>query len=265
MVGLFREILASTLRLDEAPYVVGAGRTDTGVHALAQVIHFDLPERVLPKDDPVRVRKILRGLNAQFQGRIQVTRATPVRSDFDARRSATWREYRYLVVPTRLPTLTLAQHWAWPVEGPLNVEAMNEAAARLVGEHDFRAFCRRAVDTSPDDPIVRKLMSASWCAYRDELELTVGRAPLVKFTIRAQSFCHRMVRSLTSTLVAVGRGALDVDEITTRLSNHRRDFLPPPAPAAGLALAGVGYADADGGTAGAYEEFAPRAIASIAP
>lgn len=265
MVGLFREVLVSTLRLDEAPYVVGAGRTDTGVHALAQVIHFDLPERVLSRENPVRVRKILRGLNAQFKGRIQVTRATPVRADFDARRSATWREYRYVVLPTTLPTLTLAQHWAWPVEGPLNVEAMNEAAALLEGEHDFRAFCRRAVDKSPDDPIVRRLLHASWASYRDELELTVGRAPLVKLTIRAQSFCHRMVRSLTSTMVAIGQGRLEVDEIATRLANLRREFLPPPAPASGLALAAVGYDARDGGVAGGYDEFAPDAVASIIP
>lgn len=265
VVGLLREVMASTLRLDEAPYVIGAGRTDTGVHAFAQVVHFDLPLSVWSPQRPEKVRKYLRGLNAQFQGRLQVTRATPVRSDFDARRSATWREYRYLVVATSRPTISFLDSWAWPVEGPLDIEAMNAGAAMLVGEHDFRAFCKRAVDKHPDDPITRRVLRAEWSVQRDALEMTVGRSPIYKLTIRAQSFCHRMVRNVTSSMVAVGQGKLDATEIATRLVNHRRSHLPAPAPSSGLALVAVGYDPVDGGVAGAYDEFAPNAVSSIVP
>jgi tRNA pseudouridine38-40 synthase len=256
VVGLLREVLASTLRLDDAPYVVGAGRTDTGVHAFAQVVHVDLPASVLSLERSEHARKVVRGLNAQFKGRLRVTRAMVVRDDFDARRSARWREYRYLVLATKLPALAFADHWAWPVEGPLDLAAMNDAAQLLCGEHDFRAFCRRAVDKSPDDPIVRVVTSAQWRELDDALEMSVGRAPVAKLTIRAQSFCHRMVRSVTSTMVAIGQGRLEVDEITRRLASHDRAHLPPPAPASGLALVGVGYDDVDGGPSGSAFDVA---------
>ena len=265
VVGHLREVMASTLRLDEAPYVIGAGRTDTGVHAFAQVVHFDLPVSVWSPDRPEKVRKYLRGLNAQFKGRIRVTRATPVRPDFDARRSAKWREYRYLVVATARPSISFVDSWAWAVDGPLDLAAMNESAATLVGEHDFRAFCKRAVDKNPDDPITRVVLKAKWSVHRDALEMNVGRAPILKLTIRAHSFCHRMVRNVTSSMVAVGQGKLEANEIVTRLENHRRSHLPPPAPASGLSLVAVGYDALDGGTAGAWDEFSPDAGFSIVP
>ena len=93
-------------------------------------------------------------------------------------------------------------------------------------------------------------MSALFERLEDTWQMSPERAPAVRFTIRAQSFCHNMVRSLTSTLVAIGQGRLPVSTISERLESHQRDHLPPPAPAGGLSLVGVGYGEFAGGPSG---------------
>ena len=101
VVGLLRETLVRTWRLSEAPLIVGAGRTDAGVHAFNQVVHVDLPaESKGPRLDGER---LLTSLNKQLRGRVQVLRAEPVGHDFHARYSAIWREYRYLVLESGAP------------------------------------------------------------------------------------------------------------------------------------------------------------------
>lgn len=254
VTGLVRDALATVCRLDDAPYIVGAGRTDAGVHALAQVIHVDLPTGALREDDPVLTARLLRSANKLMAHRVRLARAAVVPVDFDARHSAQWRRYRYLVVPGSTPGLGTVSHYAWEVAGPLDLEAMNVAAAHLVGEHDFRAFCRRAPDKGPGEAIVRRVLEARWRAERDVLELTVGRAPIYVFDVRASSFCHQMVRACVATMVAVGEGRLGPEVVAERLADPSRDHLPAPAPPAGLALAGVGYADEFGGPSDSVEE-----------
>ncbi|HEY5121978.1 MAG TPA: hypothetical protein VII84_10445, partial [Acidimicrobiales bacterium] len=113
VVGLLRETLMRTLRLSEEPVVVGAGRTDAGVHAFAQVVHVDLPTTFFPDDRGPELGRLLNSLNKQLRGRVRVLKAQPVGNDFDARYSATWREYRYLVFESSAPALNLTAAWSW--------------------------------------------------------------------------------------------------------------------------------------------------------
>lgn len=241
VVGLLRSILASTLRLNDEPVIVGAGRTDAGVHAFHQVVHVDLPRatkvRVLEGD------RLANSLNKQLRGRVQILRAEPVSDDFHARFSATWREYRYLVLENNAPGLNTTNTWAWSVAGPLDLAAMNRAGEAILGTHDFRAFCRRPSNSPAGEALLRKVLLAHWDRIDDEWSMSPRHAPALRLTIRAQSFCHNMVRCLVSSMVAIGRGALEESEIAKRLESGDRHQLPQPAPAAGLALIDVGYDD----------------------
>jgi len=248
VVGDLRAAIARTLQLDNAPFLVGAGRTDAGVHAFAQVVSFDLPEAAL---DDLGIERFTRSLNGQLRGRVLVTRVLRVPADFSARYDALWRSYRYLVAPS--PSLAL-DAIAWTVAGEIDLAAMNEASAAVQGEHDFRAFCKRPADKGPDEPLVRNVFEASWSVEADALNLSPSGEPFYVFSIRAKAFCHNMVRRLVSSLVAVGQGRLLVEDITERLATHSGVGLPAPAPAGGLALTAVGYEAAVGGPAG---EFAP--------
>lgn len=243
VVGSVRATLASTLGLDREPPIVGAGRTDSGVHAFAQVVHVDLP--LATPGRSLSSARLVASLNQQLRGRVQILRAEAVTDDFHARFSATWREYRYLVLESEAPGLDVTNAWSWAVPGPLDVGAMNRAARDTLGAHDFRAFCRRPSNAPAGEPLVRRVLIATWERLDDPWRLSPGAAPAVRFTIRAQSFCHNMVRCLTSTMVAIGRGEMSESTVRERLSSLERHQLPAPAPAAGLALVGVGYADTD--------------------
>ncbi|HSN02270.1 MAG TPA: tRNA pseudouridine(38-40) synthase TruA [Acidimicrobiales bacterium] len=245
VVGDLRAAIARSLQLDDEPFLVGAGRTDAGVHAFAQVVSFDLPEAAL---DDALLERFTRSLNAQLRGRVLVTRALRVPDDFSARHDALWRSYRYLVAPS--PSLVALESIAWSVGGEIDLAAMNEASALVHGEHDFRAFCKRPADKGPDEPLVRNVFEASWRVEPDALRLSPSGEPFYVFSIRAKAFCHNMVRRLVSSLVAVGQGRLRAEDITARLETHSGVGLPAPAPAAGLALTAVGYEAAHGGPAG---------------
>ena len=240
VVGVLRETLASTLSIEE-PMIVGAGRTDTGVHAFAQVVHVDLPLTLFGNDRGPEANRLMRSLNQQLRGRIKVLAAQPVEPDFHARYSATWREYRYLVLETSPPALGLTDVWSWSVQGPLDLDVMNRVSRETLGLHDFRAFCRRPTNSEADEPLLRRVIDARWERLADEWALTPDASPALKFTIRAESFCHNMVRCLTSTLVAIGQGKIAETTIAERFESFSRDHLPSPAPAGGLALVAVGY------------------------
>ncbi|HEY5104570.1 MAG TPA: tRNA pseudouridine(38-40) synthase TruA [Acidimicrobiales bacterium] len=242
VVGLLRATMANTLRLEHEPLIVGAGRTDSGVHAFQQVVHVDLP--IVTKVRSLESERLMTSLNKQMRGRVQILRAEPVSDDFHARFSAQWREYRYLVLESLPPGLESTNAWAWSVEGPLDLKAMNRGAKDVLGTHDFRAFCRRPTNAAGDEPLLRKVIAARWERLEDEWIMSPRHAPVVRLTIRAQSFCHNMVRCLTSTMVAIGQGALPADIIVERLESLSRYQLPQAAPASGLALVGVGYLEA---------------------
>ena len=236
--------------MEAEPLVVGAGRTDAGVHAFAQVVHVDLPQRLFASHRGPEPERLMLSLNQQLRGRIRVLAARVIDESFHARFSATWREYRYLVLEESTLALEMTNSWSWAVDGPLDIEAMNKSCEDILGTHDFRAFCRRSAGDGIDDPIRRRVISARWEQLDDRWMLSPTGAPVALFTIRGQSFCHNMVRSLVSTMVAIGQGRLDQNIVKDRLLTRDRHQLPAPAPAGGLSLIGVGYEEFAGGPSG---------------
>jgi tRNA pseudouridine38-40 synthase len=246
VAGALRQALERTARLSEPPFITCAGRTDAGVHARGQVVHVDLPS--IPYDGP----GLARALNRQLAPEVVVRRAEEVGPDFDARRSARGRTYRYLVWNAPEPDPLLAPV-AWHVSDPLDLGAMRTASDVLLGRHDFRSFCRRPPGKDPAEPIVRRVTLARWSvdggpeaadagdANRGDGERAGSR--LLRFDIAASSFCHQMVRSLVASLVEVGRGRENAAGLLARLRAATRQAMPEPAPAEGLCLVAVDYDD----------------------
>ena len=233
-----------------------AGRTDAGVHALDQVVHVDVPAERSAELDPAALMK---SCNSQVGPRIVVRSAGIAPEGFDARHSATARRYRYLVVNAPVPDPLLAG-LTWHVADPLELRAMAAAADALLGEHDFRAFCRRVPGTSPDDPIRRRVTAAEWTELSTaegtgslrasrRVAPAAGSTPalvpavgsLLAFEIEANAFCHQMVRSLVGTLVDVGRGRKRPSDILWILRSADRQQAAQPAPPWGLTLMEVRY------------------------
>jgi tRNA pseudouridine38-40 synthase len=241
VAGALGAALARVARSPDPPVLTCAGRTDAGVHARGQVVHVDLPvadraggQAALSPDT------LVRSLNRQLAPAVVVRRAARVGADFDARRCATGRHYRYLVwnAPTPDPL------WAalsWHVVPELEVRAMAAAADALIGQHDFRSFCRRPPGTSSSEPIVRVVRRAEWRVLGGP-EFDTPGTRMLRFDIEAGSFCHQMVRSLVSALVAVGRGRLNVAGLVARLRAAERTGSLSPAPPNGLCLVAVSYA-----------------------
>ena len=234
VAGALRQALERTARLSDPPLITCAGRTDAGVHARGQVVHVDLPP--IPYD----AEGLARALNRQLAPEVVVRRAEPVGPDFDARRSATGRAYRYLVWNAPAPDPLLAP-LSWHVNDPLDLGSMRTASDVLLGSHDFRSFCRRPPGTDASEPIVRRVTRATWSVDPDREAQDAGQGRLLRFDIAASSFCHQMVRSLVAALVEVGRGRGHAAGLLERLRAASRAGLPEPAPAHGLCLVSVAY------------------------
>ena len=212
-----------------------AGRTDAGVHAAGQVIHFDLdPARArdaYATDTPDTVA-IRRSLNRMLAPAIVIRRAGPAPEGFDARRSALWRRYRYRVLNRDDPDPFLART-TWHIEAPLELRSMQLACDAVYGEHDFAAFCRQPQN---DGSTVRRVTWAEWTAEGE----------ILSFEIVAGAFCHQMVRSLVGTMVDVGRGRKTAGDMAWIVRSGDRALAGSPAPPHGLCLEEVGY-PAEGG------------------
>ncbi len=207
--------------------LTGAGRTDAGVHALGQVVHFDAPaDRV----DPARLRGAVNGL---CRPSIVCRSAEVADPGFDARFSARWRRYRYRILNRPDPDPFLAAT-SWHVPRPLDLAALELATYPLIGEHDFTTFCRKVRGADPAEPpsMVRKVLDAGWEPAADGL---------LNFEIRANAFCHTMVRSIVGTLVDVGLGRRHAGDILALLRARDRRGVGPVAPPHGLFLVEVGY------------------------
>lgn len=204
--------------------VAGAGRTDTGVHAEAQVAHIDLAS------DRFEARTVMNAVNAHLRPLpIAVLSVEAVGEDFHARFSATWRAYRYVIVNRRAP-LALDLGRAWHVMMPLDVEAMQAGADRLIGHHDFTSF--RAVQCQSKSPLkTLDLLQVSRHGERVVVEA------------RARSFLHHQVRNIVGTLKLVGEGKWRPEDVTRALEARARAAAGPTAPAEGLTLVAVGYPD----------------------
>jgi tRNA pseudouridine38-40 synthase len=217
-----------------------AGRTDTGVHALAQVVHVDLDANFVERDGPVaalsELPALARSLSKQLGPEIAVWRCLLAPEGFDARHSALARRYRYVVEtdPRRDP---LYRGASWFVAEPLDLAVMRLGCEPLLGEHDFSAFCRQPKG-KPHGPLRRRVTDASW--HEEDSRLV--------FEIEANAFCHQMVRSIVAMEVSIGRGKTFPSEITERLREPDRSGLPRPAPPGGLCLLAVTYPKELGGS-----------------
>ena len=205
----------------ERATVYGAGRTDSGVHALGQVAHLDLARA--RETDVVRD-----AVNHHLSpAAIAVIAVEAVGGDFDARRSAVERVYRYRIANRRGP-LALDRGRAWWLPKPLDAAAMDSAAQQLVGHHDFTSF--RASECQAKSP--DKTLDA----------LTVERdGDVIVATARARSFLHHQVRNMVGTLKLVGESKWTSNDVAAALAARDRAMAGPTAPAEGLYLVAVGY------------------------
>ncbi len=210
-----------------------AGRTDAGVHARGQVVHADVRAGV-------DLRRLQKSLNSMLGPSIVVRSAEIAPEGFDARHSARARRYRYLVLESAVPDPLLAPS-AWTVAGPLDLRAMVSAADALLGEHDFRAFCRRVPGTSPADEIPRRVVDAGWRVVPVATGELGPASRLLRFEIEAQSFCHQMVRSIVGMLVDVGKGRRRASDVHWLLASGDRSQAGDLAPPQGLCLLEVLY------------------------
>ena len=213
---------ALTRVADEPIEVVCAGRTDTGVHATGQVVHFDTKSERSE-------RSWLLGANTNMPDDIAVTWAKPVADDFHARFSALSRSYRYVILNC-LVRSALNRHRAWWVYQSLDAERMHTAAQAIAGKHDFSAFRAAGCQAST---ATRELTSISVARDGDRIFIDVT----------ANAFLQHMVRNITGTLVAIGAGDESIESMTEILQSRDRKRGGIAAPPHGLTLVNVQYPD----------------------
>jgi tRNA pseudouridine38-40 synthase len=227
VVGDLAAAIATVVR--QPVELTGAGRTDAGVHAWGQVVSGDLPADTDLTD-------LARRLNKLCAPAIAVRHAEWVADDFHARFSARWREYHYDVWNAPSPNPLLAGR-AWFVPQPLSLWAMQTACDPLLGEHDFTSFCRRPKtdEGQPEPSLVRRVFSARWS------EVDGWNGARLRFEIRANAFCHQMVRSIVGTLVDIGLQRASPGDMRGILVARDREAAGQVAPPEGLVLWEVGY------------------------
>ncbi len=204
----------------------GSGRTDAGVHALAQVVTF-VTESSVPSENFVKA------LNDILPSSVRILGVTEAHPEFHARHSARAKTYRYRIYRGAICPPFLARYvWHYPYS--LDEPAMARAAARVVGEHDFTSFAavdpERGRDQEPT-PNVRRIFSSAWERSGEELA----------YTVRGSGFLHHMVRNLVGTFILVGRGTLQGEDVTRILEARSRSAAGATAPASGLYLVNVEY------------------------
>jgi tRNA pseudouridine38-40 synthase len=204
----------------------GSGRTDAGVHALAQVATF-------ATESPIPAQNMAKALNDILPPSIRVLDATEAPQEFHARKSANAKTYRYRMHRGAICPPFLARY-AWHYPYPVDEDAMRQAATVVLGEHDFTSFA--AVDSErgrEDEPIsnVRRILESTWERTGEELI----------YTVRGNGFLHHMVRNLVGTFVLVGKGTLKPESVAEILVARNRSAAGATAPASGLYLVSVDY------------------------
>jgi tRNA pseudouridine38-40 synthase len=226
--GELESWITRILRLDEPAQLVCAGRTDAGVHARGQVAHMDLDPTVISDGGDALTRR----LNKVLDDDCVVRRISAAPRGFDARFAAVWRRYVYRLCDAEVPPDPLYRYQIAQVHTEVDLARLNGEAAALIGLRDFGAFCRRREGAS---------------TIRTLLELTGRRVPsgpmagVIECTVRADAFCHSMVRSLVGALVAVATGRRDHEWLAGVTEGEARDSTIKVMPAAGLTLEEVGY------------------------
>ena len=200
--------------------IAGSGRTDAGVHALAQTVTFTTNGRI-------PCANIVRASRSLLPRDIVVLRAEEMPEGFHARFSACWKVYQYRVLCGAFAN-PFRVRYTWQLANELNLVAMNEAEALLLGTHDFSAFrSSGSVDSSP----IKTIYAAAW--HKEGSELV--------FRIAGDGFLYHMVRNIVWSLVQVGLGRRTKEDFAAELEAQRCEFLNEPAPAEGLYLEEVGY------------------------
>lgn len=232
-----RRILRSDVRL------VVAGRTDAGVHATGQVAHVDLDEEQwerasrptrggAPRADPIApLAHRLRGVLRPYSD-VAVTHTSTAPAGFDARFSASWRRYAYRAADARAGYDPLRRRDTTFVRASLDVDAMDAAAATLIGLHDFAAYCKPREGATT----VRTLLEFDWRRGSDGVLVA---------NVKADAFCHSMVRALVGACVAVGEGRLEVADVARLRDERTRTSAFTVLDARGLTLTEVGYPAGD--------------------
>ena len=216
---------AITLVAGEPVSVTCAGRTDKGVHAVGQVVSFDIP-------DHISLERLALSVNSQCGPSVLFTDLEIVDKNFDARFSAVSRTYSYRILNGRDLDPFISDR-AWHISEELDVDLMQKASSYLIGEHDFSSFCKKPKLKSGDTvSLVRHVNSAEWNSI-SETDLF--------FEICASSFCHQMVRSIVGTLVEVGLGKIPCDDMPRIITLSDRQAAGRIAPPHGLTLLSVKY------------------------
>jgi tRNA pseudouridine38-40 synthase len=204
----------------------GSGRTDAGVHALAQTATF-------PTTSPMPAENFVKALNDILPPAIRVLEAHEAAADFHARKSAKAKTYRYRVLRVPICSPFLARY-VWHFPYPLDEESMSAAASVIQGEHDFTSFAAVDPDRRREEgeiSNVRTVFSSVWERVEDELV----------YTVRGTGFLHHMVRNLVGTFILVGKGTLGLQQLREILAAHNRSEAGSTAPARGLFLVDVEY------------------------
>ena len=236
--GTLEAALARILGGD--PGLVVAGRTDAGVHASGQVAHVDLDDAQVARmqqsrrgaADPVEMLAArVRGALGAYPD-VTVRRSSLAPDGFDARFSAVWRRYTYRIADAETGYDPLQRDRTTSVRGALDVAAMDAAARSLIGLHDFAAYCK----PRPEATTIRTLLGFDWQRMPDGA---------VVAGVRADAFCHSMVRALVGACVAVGEGRLAIADVRVLRDEAERTNAFPVLAARGLVLAEVGYPSDD--------------------
>ncbi len=202
--------------------LIGSGRTDSGVHALGQVAHFEIDECGIPE------RNLWMALNRELPADIRLIASTTASDDFHSRFAANRREYLYQIA-TR-PNV-LHRHTQWHVRYPLDMDKLQALSKVILGEHDFSSFCYAGTET---ENMVCTLSSASW---------VISESGTLHFKVSADRFLHHMVRMLVGSMIEVARGKWSIDHFSDLLNTPHRQSHTITAPANGLALIQVSYPD----------------------
>ena len=217
--GVLAQALGKVLRHDVE--LTCAGRTDAGVHAWGQVVSFESE----PGLDEWRLQS---AVNSMLGPEVVVRSCELVAPGFDARHGAQWRRYRYTIVNRPVPD-PFRDRFVWWVPEPLDLRALRLAADPFVGEHDFASFCRKGPEGSS---LTRRVLASQWHDEGDGV---------LRYEIRASSFCWQMVRAIVGTLVEVGGGKRRPGEMMAVLRAADRNAAGQLAPPRGLCLWDVGY------------------------
>lgn len=222
----------------EAPLPQGSGRTDAGVHALAQVASFALKA-------PIPAENLLRALNRTLPAAIRVIEAKTVRSTFHARHSAVAKTYEYRIFRGEICPPFLAR-FVYACPWPMDLASLEEAAAQFLGEHDFLSFAasdpdlttRKRAPEAEQEPVtaIRTIYHSAWERRQEEA------GELLVYRVRGNGFLHHMVRNLVGTMLDVSHGHLKAKDIPAILAACSRSAAGPTAPARGLILHSVEYA-----------------------